>query len=88
MEMKEILEKLQNQLLILEEKKLIQQKFFRNYSKINYSKFKHPATRVFQALRIYVNEELKELREILKLSLHILNNNSRIIIVSFSLARG
>ena len=51
--------------------------------KINYSKFKHPATRVFQALRIYVNEELKELEEILKLSLHILNNNSRIIIVSF-----
>ena len=41
---------------------------------INFSKFKHPATRVFQALRIYINEELKELEEILKLSLNILNN--------------
>ncbi len=50
---------------------------------INFSKFKHPATRVFQALRIYINEELKELEEILKLSLNILNNKSRIIVVAF-----
>ena len=50
---------------------------------INSGKFKHPATRVFQALRIYINEELRELEEILKLSLHILNNKSRIIVVAF-----
>ena len=50
---------------------------------INSGKFKHPATRVFQALRIYINEELSELEEILKLSLHILNSKSRIIVVAF-----
>ncbi len=51
--------------------------------KINNSKFKHPATRVFQGLRIFINEELNELEEILKLSLEILNKNSRIITVAF-----
>ncbi len=52
-------------------------------SKINNSKFKHPATRVFQALRIFINEELNELENILELSLKILKKNSRIIVVAF-----
>ncbi len=51
--------------------------------KINNNKFKHPATRVFQALRIYINEELNELEEILETSVKILNKKSRIIIVAF-----
>ncbi len=52
-------------------------------SKINNNKFKHPATRVFQALRIFINEELNELEKILELSLKILNKNSRIVVVAF-----
>jgi len=51
--------------------------------KINHERYKHPATRVFQALRIFINDELSELEEILKLSLKILNNDSRIAIVAF-----
>ena len=51
--------------------------------KINKYKFKHPATRVFQALRIVINEELNELEEALKISLEILTKNSRIVIVAF-----
>ena len=51
--------------------------------KINKYKFKHPATRVFQALRIVINEELNELEEALKVSLEILKKNARIVIVAF-----
>ena len=51
--------------------------------KINKYKFKHPATRVFQALRIVINEELNELEEALKISLEILTKNARIVIVAF-----
>ena len=51
--------------------------------KINKYKFKHPATRVFQALRIVINEELNELENALKFSLEILGKNARIVIVAF-----
>ncbi len=51
--------------------------------KINYSKFKHPATRVFQALRVFLNEELNELEKILELSIQIMSSGSRIVVVSF-----
>lgn len=51
--------------------------------KINYSKFKHPATRVFQALRIFINEELNELETILEFSKKILNKDSRIVVLAF-----
>ncbi len=43
----------------------------------------HPATRVFQALRIAVNEELKELEQVLTKSFNILSPGGRLGIISF-----
>ena len=44
---------------------------------------KNPSTKIFQALRIFINEELIELENALKGCLKILNKNSKIIVVSF-----
>ncbi len=44
---------------------------------------KNPSTKVFQALRIFINEELLELDNALKSCLKILNKKSKIIVVSF-----
>lgn len=44
---------------------------------------KHPATLVFQALRIYVNKELDSLKEFLEKSINLLNNGGRMAIISF-----
>ncbi len=43
----------------------------------------HPATRVFQALRIAVNSELENLRESLSRAVPLLNKNGRLVIISF-----
>lgn len=43
----------------------------------------HPATKVFQALRIYVNRELDNLKIFLTDSLKILNKNGRLAVISF-----
>jgi 16S rRNA (cytosine1402-N4)-methyltransferase len=43
----------------------------------------HPATRTFQALRIYLNRELEELAEALAASERILGEGGRLIVVSF-----
>ena len=51
--------------------------------KINSYEKKHPATRVFQALRIYINDELNELDITLKKSLLFLKKNGKIITVAF-----
>ena len=43
----------------------------------------NPATKTFQALRIYLNDELNELKIALNKSLDLLENKGKIIIVSF-----
>lgn len=43
----------------------------------------HPATRVFQALRIYVNGELEHLEQGLKLALQRLKAGGRMVVISF-----
>src|SRR5262249_36135001 len=43
----------------------------------------HPATRTFQALRIFVNEELDELQTALASSERVLKPGGRLVVVSF-----
>jgi len=43
----------------------------------------HPATRTFQALRIYVNDELNRLSQFLRLAVQLLVSGGRILVVSF-----
>ncbi len=43
----------------------------------------HPATKTFQAIRIYVNDELNELKKSLEKTLKILNKDGLILVVSF-----
>ena len=43
----------------------------------------HPATRTFQALRIFVNRELDELRDLLTAALQLLKPGGRLVIISF-----
>lgn len=42
-----------------------------------------PATKTFQALRIFVNQELDELKSILNESINLLNPGGKIVVVSF-----
>jgi 16S rRNA (cytosine1402-N4)-methyltransferase len=43
----------------------------------------HPATRTFQALRIFVNRELDDLRELLKTAPQMLKQGGRLAVISF-----
>jgi len=43
----------------------------------------HPATRTFQALRIYVNEELEQLRAGLAAAISVLKPGGRLVVVTF-----
>jgi 16S rRNA (cytosine1402-N4)-methyltransferase len=43
----------------------------------------HPATRTFQAIRIYLNQELEEIKTALNDSLNMLNENGRLAVISF-----
>ena len=43
----------------------------------------HPAKRIFQALRIEVNDELKVFEKSLKDAINLVNKNGRIVVISF-----
>jgi 16S rRNA (cytosine1402-N4)-methyltransferase len=43
----------------------------------------HPATRTFQALRIYVNRELDEIRALLQAAPMLLKPSGRLVVISF-----
>jgi 16S rRNA (cytosine1402-N4)-methyltransferase len=42
-----------------------------------------PATRTFQALRIFINAELEELQQALEASLDLLQPHGRLVVISF-----
>ena len=44
---------------------------------------KHPATKTFQAIRIHINNELKQLQQVLAASLELLHPGGRLCVVSF-----
>ena len=46
-------------------------------------KNKHPATRTFQAIRIFINRELEELDAVLTQAMNILSDNGRLLVISF-----
>ncbi|KZN51346.1 16S rRNA (cytosine(1402)-N(4))-methyltransferase RsmH [Pseudoalteromonas luteoviolacea] len=46
-------------------------------------KHKHPATRTFQAIRIYINSELEEIQTALSASLDVLKPGGRLVVISF-----
>lgn len=48
-----------------------------------HDKHKHPATRSFQAIRIFINAELDELRQALKDSVELLVAGGRLVVISF-----
>lgn len=48
-----------------------------------WEKHKHPATRTFQAIRIYLNRELEELRDTLNDVLDVLKVGGRLVVISF-----
>ena len=44
---------------------------------------KHPATRSFQAIRVYINQELEQLREALEQVIPTLKIGGRLVVISF-----
>lgn len=44
---------------------------------------RHPATKTFQALRIYMNNELKDLKTVLPQCLNVLATGGRLLVISF-----
>lgn len=48
-----------------------------------WEKHKHPATRSFQAIRIFINQELEELQSFLDKALDVLTQAGRLVVISF-----
>ena len=44
---------------------------------------KHPATRSFQAIRMYINSELEQIENVLAASLSVLSTGGRLVVISF-----
>ncbi len=49
----------------------------------NRERHKHPATRTFQAVRIYINHELSELNHALRAAMKVLAVGARLVVISF-----
>lgn len=54
-----------------------------SFRKRNHADKTHPATRVFQALRIAVNDELNTLKDTLPISFNVLDSGGRLVVISF-----
>jgi 16S rRNA (cytosine1402-N4)-methyltransferase len=57
--------------------------FIKSISNFKFHSKKHPATRVFQALRIHINQELDELKSLISQSLDLLMPGGRLGIITF-----
>ncbi len=44
---------------------------------------KHPATRSFQAIRMYINSELEQIEKAINAALDVLNEGGRLVVISF-----
>lgn len=49
----------------------------------SWEKHKHPATRAFQAIRIFINRELEDLQQVLADSCELLCEGGRLVVISF-----
>lgn len=44
---------------------------------------KHPATKTFQAIRIFINQEMRELQAVLQQTIQVLAEHGRLLVISF-----
>ncbi len=48
-----------------------------------HSRKRHPATKTFQAIRIFINDELRQLKAVLEQSIDVLQHGGRLCVISF-----